>query len=34
MEVRKTNWDKLAQTSRLTCPECGYSKNYKNTNLN
>ena len=34
MEFRKTNWDNLSQTSRLTCPECGFSKNLRKTNLN
>ena len=26
-QYRTTNWNDLSQTSRLTCPECGYSKN-------
>ena len=34
MEHRKTNWDILTQTSKLTCPECGFSKRLKKTTLN
>ena len=26
MEHRRTNWDMLTQTSKLTCPECGLFK--------
>ncbi len=33
-EYRSVDWRNLSQTSKLTCPECGYSKNPCTKKLN
>ena len=33
MEFKRTNWDKLDQVTKLTCPECGYYKDLKTKRL-
>ena len=33
LSIEEPTWNMLTQTSKLTCPECGYSKRPKKTAL-